>query len=379
MDGGALVGNDPAPDYPKQIWFVLIMVLVLVGLVLSVALGMAPERRKSAARVAISPTAAAVMPQETASATHTFAPAPRSSSTISPTAQATTTRTSTATNTGARTSTPAAAPSLTETSAPSETPSPTETPAREHFWLESPFSSEYNDRVARFYPYASRLDGTYPIHHGVEYGNETGTPVLATASGMIIVAGNDDDHVYGARDHFYGLVVIQELDRLLEEQPIYVLYGHLSTIDVQVGQTVDVGDALGSVGMTGVAEGPHLHMEIRAGGNDYSATVNPVLWVRPASGHGVLAGRLDGSDGAPITEAKLTLSRSESPDTVERDIVTYPAREVNADPTWNENYAIGDLEAGSWIVKLYHLGRLYTAEVTIHSGVTSWLALRTTS
>ena len=93
--------------------------------------------------------------------------------------------------------------------------------------------------------------------------NPMGTPILATASGTIVVAGDDLHQVYGARDNFYGLLVIEELDRRLDGNPIYVLYGHLSRVKVQVGQKVKTGEVIGLVGMSGVAEGPHLHMEVR--------------------------------------------------------------------------------------------------------------------
>ena len=48
---------------------------------------------------------------------------------------------------------------------------------------------------------------------------------------------------------------------------VYLLYGHLSQVSVATGQRVAPGDLVGAVGMTGIAIGPHLHVEMRLGAN----------------------------------------------------------------------------------------------------------------
>ena len=72
---------------------------------------------------------------------------------------------------------------------------------RDHHWLLRPVADEHNDVVARFYPYGSRQDGSYPVHHGVEFVNPLGTPVRAVADGEVVVAGGDQLDVLGARDN----------------------------------------------------------------------------------------------------------------------------------------------------------------------------------
>lgn len=231
--------------------------------------------------------------------------------------------------------------------------------------------------MARFYDYASRADGSYPIHHGVEFVNDSGTPALAVAPGTVIVAGDDSTQVYGARTGFYGLLVILELDRRYDGDPVYVLYGHLSQVDVEVDQHVETGERIGLVGMTGVAEGPHIHFEVRYGENDYGKTVNPELWLTPKEGMGTLAGQVLSPAGEPLPEVSLVLSRPDQSSAPVREVMTYPDKGVNPDPLWSENFATGDLEAGEWLAELYHKGELYTKRFSVETGATTWISIRT--
>lgn len=96
--------------------------------------------------------------------------------------------------------------------------------------------------------------GFSSFHRAFDIANRGGGPILAADSGRIIVAGWVDNSGYGNRvmiDHGNGYVT---------------LYGHMSVIAVQVGQTVRRGDVLGQMGSTGRSTGTHLHFEIRLGG-----------------------------------------------------------------------------------------------------------------
>ncbi|MFO7698203.1 MAG: M23 family metallopeptidase [Anaerolineae bacterium] len=259
--------------------------------------------------------------------------------------------------------------------APSATLKPMDALRRDHYWLERPIAPPGENRVARFYPYGSRMDGSYPVHFGVEMVNAAGTPVLAPASGVVVVAGSDDQQVYGARVGFYGQVVIIQLDQRFQGAPVYVVYGHLSEVQVSVGQPVTVGQQVGLVGATGYAESPHLHSEVRIGKNDYRATVNPELWYKPGPSYGTLAGALLGADGRLVdSETKLVLRSARG---TSHEVFTYPLSDVNPDPEWTENFAIGDLESGAWTAEVFFKGRLYTHEFVISPGETTWLAIPT--
>ena len=94
------------------------------------------------------------------------------------------------------------------------------------------------------------LTGNRRFHSGLDIGAPSGAPVVATGSGTVISAGWNGG--YGKA------VIIQHSDRQ------QTLYGHLSEVSVQAGQTIAQGTVIGLVGSTGNSTGPHLHFESRA-------------------------------------------------------------------------------------------------------------------
>jgi murein DD-endopeptidase MepM/ murein hydrolase activator NlpD len=89
----------------------------------------------------------------------------------------------------------------------------------------------------------------YRPHYGTDIDLETGDEVVAAFDGMVRMA----KYYYG-----YGNCVIIRHDNGLE-----TVYGHLSKINVQVGQTVYAGNTIGLGGNTGRSYGSHLHFEMR--------------------------------------------------------------------------------------------------------------------
>lgn len=92
-------------------------------------------------------------------------------------------------------------------------------------------------------------------HRGIDFGATKGTPVHATASGIVIAAGP-----LAENDGKYGNAVI--IDHGAQRS----LYAHLNSVSVQPGQRVQAGQLIGAVGETGLATGPHLHLEVRQNG-----------------------------------------------------------------------------------------------------------------
>jgi murein DD-endopeptidase MepM/ murein hydrolase activator NlpD len=254
----------------------------------------------------------------------------------------------------------------------------------DHFWIESPFlNTEYNRVAAPSYQFGSTAGGQYRPHHGIDIANRWGTPVQAGVAGTVVFAGLDDPIAMGPYPNFYGNTVVIRLDRRLPvaggELDVFVLYGHLSRVTVEVGQHVEPPDIVGEVGMTGIAIGPHLHLEVRVGENTYQHSVNPYLWVRPAPGEGVVAVRLITADGRSWPGVRLTLARFEEGRAVwGRVIETYLDNEnIGPNPSWGENGALGDVPAGYYVLLGNVNGEAVRAEFFVREGQTTFVEIRT--
>ncbi|MFH7024740.1 MAG: peptidoglycan DD-metalloendopeptidase family protein [Heteroscytonema crispum UTEX LB 1556] len=103
------------------------------------------------------------------------------------------------------------------------------------------------------------------MHRGIDVANSTGTPVYASADGVIQRAGWNNGG-YG------NLVEIRHADGSMTR------YGHNSRIMVQVGQQVRQGETIALMGSTGFSTGPHSHFEIHPSGK---GAVNPIAFLPP--------------------------------------------------------------------------------------------------
>ena len=100
------------------------------------------------------------------------------------------------------------------------------------------------------------------LHAGTDFAAPIGTPIYATADGVVTEAGWHSG--YGR------LITIQH------EFGIETRYAHLNAMRVSIGQRVSRGDRIGDMGNSGRSTGPHLHYEIRVGGTP----VNPMTYIR---------------------------------------------------------------------------------------------------
>jgi murein DD-endopeptidase MepM/ murein hydrolase activator NlpD len=106
--------------------------------------------------------------------------------------------------------------------------------------------------------------GTAAMHAGVDIPGPIGTPIYATADGVVGRAG----WVGG-----YGNLVELEHGKGLQTR-----YGHMSKLLVAPGTRVARGQVIGLMGSTGRSTGSHLHYEVRMDG----AAVNPVPYMETA-------------------------------------------------------------------------------------------------
>jgi murein DD-endopeptidase MepM/ murein hydrolase activator NlpD len=114
-------------------------------------------------------------------------------------------------------------------------------------------------------PFGVRTDpflGRPAMHTGIDLRGEIGEPVHVTANGRVTIAG---------REGGYGNMI-----EVNHGNGLATRYGHLSEIDVKVGQMVRIGQVIGKIGSTGRSTGPHLHYETRVEGDP----VNPQKFLR---------------------------------------------------------------------------------------------------
>src|SRR6185369_11686389 len=161
-------------------------------------------------------------------------------------------------------------------------------------------------------------------------------------------------------------------------QTLYTLYAHLSAVLVTQGQRVNLGDPIGLVGNTGRVSGPHVHFEVRVGENRYRATYNPLLWMVPYVGRGVIAGRAVAPNGSQLQDQTITVLDNRT-GLVVQSITTYVyldnGSDVNPDPLWKENFVFGDIAVGRYQVITNIDGERVVQRVDVAEGMTSFVDL----
>ena len=255
----------------------------------------------------------------------------------------------------------------------------------DHFWIGRAFPAGTQTQLASpNYQFGSTAGGRYRAHHGVDIGNPQGTPVFAATEGTVVHAGPDADVLLGPYNNFYGNTVVIRLERQLPVAggalDVFLLYGHLSGVTVEVGQTVTRDEVVGAVGMTGIAIGPHLHVEVRVGANTYEHNVNPYLWMEPLPGTGAVAVRVLSADGRTWPGAVVGLAqyRADGSASWGRQIITYQDIEnIGPDPAWGENGAMDGVPPGNYRVATVINGERIAADIVVNAGETTFVEMRT--
>lgn len=105
--------------------------------------------------------------------------------------------------------------------------------------------------------------GSSAMHSGIDLSGPVGTPIYATADGVVSEAGWNSGG--------YGNLIKIDHGRGIETR-----YAHLSKLTVRPGQQVKRGQVIGRMGSTGRSTGSHLHYEVRIDGR----AVNPVPFMK---------------------------------------------------------------------------------------------------
>ena len=95
------------------------------------------------------------------------------------------------------------------------------------------------------------LTGEWYLHKGLDVGYGMGAPIVATANGKVVLSLYNND--------FGNHIVIQH------KYGFDTKYAHLQHVYVKEGQEVKQGDVIGTMGNSGLSDGPHLHYEVRIG------------------------------------------------------------------------------------------------------------------
>ena len=124
-----------------------------------------------------------------------------------------------------------------------------------------PFSEPLNASYRFTSPFGQRWGR---MHEGIDVASAYGTPILATADGVVTHAGWSSG---------YGRLV-----KIRHDFGIETRYAHMSKLRVKVGQRVSRGDRIGDMGNSGRSTGTHLHYEVRVS----DKPVNPMTYIKAA-------------------------------------------------------------------------------------------------
>lgn len=244
----------------------------------------------------------------------------------------------------------------------------------DHYWLIRPVGSNNTNFGLGYYPYGSDGPGNdLRIHHGIDIANPIGVEVFSAGDGTVVWADKGHLNEYESITA-YGNTIVVEHDFGYNGQRVYTLYAHLSAILVGKGEHIQSGQIIGLIGNTGQVTGPHVHFEIRIGRDSYYATRNPVLWMMPYVGTGVIAGRITFPDKGVVADALILLIDRTTGRIIERTN-SYAGFGVNGDDNWGENFVFADVPIGRYLITSRTSTITWSGEVNVIPGATNWVSL----
>ena len=250
-------------------------------------------------------------------------------------------------------------------------------------WFHRPIAPAYNDKIDQTYRYGSTMGGNFQEHQGVEFNNPDGTPVRAIGAGIVAYAGPAERGAFTvAIRHDTTL----SADR--QRSNLFSTYYHNSELRVRAGQRVKARDVIALVGNTGRATNDHLHLEIHAAPTtDVRAivdslerfppyTTNPELWLKPLPGTGIVAGQVLDHAGRLVAHARIHgLVKLEPAETPLSFVETYGTH-AHSHPLYLENFAIGDVPEGTYVLGTEIAGRQIYRKVVVEAGKLTWVVFK---
>lgn len=249
-----------------------------------------------------------------------------------------------------------------------------------HAWFERPIADEDgNPYVDATYRYGSTMGGNFQQHQGIEFNNPAGTPVRAIGDGVVVFAGPAEA---GALT-----VAIRHYDRW-QDQHVFSVYYHNTSLAVETGQNVSVGQEIAQVGNTGRATNDHLHLELHVAPTADTAlivnpeeryppyAVNPELWLKPRPGSGTIVGRVFDTTGDPVQGARIYgLVLPYPAETPFSFAETYSDR-GRSDPAYGEHFAVSDVPVGTYVLGVDVEGQRLWRRVRVEAGKVTMVEFR---
>ena len=213
-----------------------------------------------------------------------------------------------------------------------------------HQWMLRPIPPEEQNCKDQTYLYGSTMGGNFRQHQGNEYNNPEGVPILAVDNGVIVFTDTAIGHS------------VLECDTRQADLVIYAHYHHQHEILKHLGDRVSKGEQIGTVGKKGNVTNEHLHFEVALSPvgsqvDSISHTRNSELWVAPLPGCGTIVGTLVDMLGNPVGRARIYGVTKPIPTETPFSFAETYMDKVHPSEAYGENFAIGDVPAGDYVLR----------------------------
>lgn len=226
-----------------------------------------------------------------------------------------------------------------------------------HQWMIRPVSPKVNNCLDQTHLFDSRVCRNSVKNQGCLYNNSEGIEALAVDYGTIVYTNRKIGHV------------VLKCDTRYKNYYVYAHYHHLKKVSRWIGQRVSKRDVIGLIGRKGKAIRECLYFEVSLSKMDDSNVpnepVNPELWQRPLPGCGTIAGIVADTAGSFINDLKIYGVEKPTPSETPFSYAKSYHNSAYSNPAYKENFVIGDVPAGDYLLWVEYDGEKYAVKVKI--------------